>query len=370
MSAFPLEEYSDDSVRLNGQISVKRRPSTVIDSEQKSIEQSELSASSSEEFEVIKEKKHFVDIGCEKKQLDIKTLQAKFDASKLDQSWTASWDTCDSITRKSSKYCDNVVEKKQTIASSRQHSDQKERTNTADHQNDSSEVCVRDYSEFFIFFHRELVRATTNNRYNGVVVIGFLSIVVASLVTPIFHSQFLQDREASREHSTKDAIIQEQRLLIEQLRNELESLRKATPDMRNSFVKLAIDEARSTAFQRRDGYDYRLVIMEWKKVDSDGQQSRQHLRLSLKQCNGNLFIYDHGPTSGKLFAVGDRVVDVDGRHFASTVEVKDYILWTFNNRDYFTTIIERPVSEDAKHDVTTCLQPSISSFSTIISTPA
>lgn len=39
-------------MRLNGQISVKRRPSTVIDSEQKSIEQSELSASSSEEFEV------------------------------------------------------------------------------------------------------------------------------------------------------------------------------------------------------------------------------------------------------------------------------------------------------------------------------
>lgn len=75
-----------------------------------------------------------------------------------------------------------------------------------------------------------------------------------------------------------------------------------------------------------------LVIMDWKKVDGDGQQSRQHLRLSLKQCHGNIFVYDHGPTSGKLFAVGDRIVDVDGRHFASTVEMKDYVLWTFNNR--------------------------------------
>ncbi|VDM42449.1 unnamed protein product [Toxocara canis] len=314
MKGFPIGETPDDCVRDHPGKGMERAMADEGSGKQRR-EETELSVSSSEEFEVIREKEAFVDVGSGKK-FDFETMQSKFNSNKMDQSWSL----YGSLTKRSTKYENNAPTLKHTAS-------------LIDKQCERDEMPEGAY------------QTKNSNQVNA-----------------------QKDQEATREDVMKDATILKQNRLIEQLQMKIESLQKAAAETNNVLIKSIIDEERSNAFERRVGYDYRLVIVDWKKANVDGHRSRQHLRLSLKQCNGSIFVYDHGPTSGKLFAVGDRIIDIDGRHFVTTVELKDHILWTFDNRDFFTSMIERPVSEEAKYSVAVCMQPSTSSFSTIVST--
>ncbi|VDK78547.1 unnamed protein product [Gongylonema pulchrum] len=60
--------------------------------------------------------------------------------------------------------------------------------------------------------------------------------------------------------------------------------------------------------------------------------AQQHLHLAFKQSNASIYVYDHGPSSGKHFAVGDRIVDIDGKLFSKAVDVRDQILWSRHNK--------------------------------------
>lgn len=70
--------------------------------------------------------------------------------------------------------------------------------------------------------------------------------------------------------------------------------------------------------------------MDWKK--SDRGIAQQHLHLAFKQSNSSIYIYDHGPLSGRYFAVGDRIIDIDGITFIRAADLRDRILWSHHNR--------------------------------------
>ncbi|EJW82887.1 hypothetical protein WUBG_06204 [Wuchereria bancrofti] len=158
-----------------------------------------------------------------------------------------------------------------------------------------------------------------------------------------------------------DETITRQQQIIDRLENQLKSC--APIDVYSLPVR--IEEERVTAFDRKDGFNYFFVIVDWKKNDQG--MARQHLHLAFKQSNSSIYIYDHGPLSGRYFTVGDRIIDIDGITFVRAADLRDRILWSHYNRDYFTSIIERPATEQAVHTVSTLLQPSLSSFSVVLS---
>lgn len=159
----------------------------------------------------------------------------------------------------------------------------------------------------------------------------------------------------------EDTIVR-QRRMIEKLEKELKGCKRLDP----YSLPVRVDEDRATAFSKKNGFDYYFVIVDWKKDDQGIAQ--QHLHLAFKQSNSSIYVYDHGPSSGKHFAVGDRIVDVDGKAYSKAIEIRDQILWSRHNKDYFTSIIERPSTEQATRAVSLLLQPAQSSFSVVLST--
>ncbi|KAK6101817.1 hypothetical protein QQG55_6040 [Brugia pahangi] len=175
-----------------------------------------------------------------------------------------------------------------------------------------------------------------------------------------FQLQLILKRPKVFDETLKDTITRQQQI-IDRLENQLKSC--APLDIYSLPVR--IEEERVTAFDRKDGFNYFFVIVDWKK--NDRGMARQHLHLAFKQSNSSIYIYDHGPLSGRYFTVGDRIIDIDGVTFVRAADLRDRILWSHYNRDYFTSIIERPATEQAVHTVSTLLQPSLSSFSVVLS---
>lgn len=70
--------------------------------------------------------------------------------------------------------------------------------------------------------------------------------------------------------------------------------------------------------------------MDWKK--SDRGKAQQHLHLAFKQSNSSIYVYDHGPLSGRYFTVGDRIIDIDGITFIRAADLRDRILWSHHNK--------------------------------------
>uniref|UniRef100_A0A915PKU4 Uncharacterized protein n=1 Tax=Setaria digitata TaxID=48799 RepID=A0A915PKU4_9BILA len=160
---------------------------------------------------------------------------------------------------------------------------------------------------------------------------------------------------------TLEETVERQQQVIEKLKKQLKSC--ALRDASNLLVH--IEEGRTAAFERKDGFNYFFVIVDWKKSNQGAAQ--QHLHLAFKQSNSSIYVYDHGPLSGKYFTVGDRIIDIDGIKFIRAVDLRDRILWSHQNKDHFTSIIERPTTDQAIKSVSTLLQPAMSSFSVLLS---
>lgn len=73
-----------------------------------------------------------------------------------------------------------------------------------------------------------------------------------------------------------------------------------------------------------------FVIVDWKK--NNRGMAQQHLHLAFKQSNSSIYVYDHGPLSGKYFTIGDRIIDIDGITFIRAVDLRDRILWSHHNK--------------------------------------
>ncbi|VDO27861.1 unnamed protein product [Onchocerca flexuosa] len=186
---------------------------------------------------------------------------------------------------------------------------------------------------------------------------------IAHYGTPIaiFKIQESTFKENEHHDETLKETIARQQQIIKKLNNQLKS---CTPlDVYNLPVR--VEEERATAFERKDGFNYFFVIVDWKK--SNRGKAQQHLHLAFKQSNSSIYVYDHGPLSGKYFTVGDRIIDIDGITFIRAVDLRDRILWSHHNKDHFTSIIERPATKQAINTVLALLQPSLSSFSVVLS---
>uniref|UniRef100_A0A1I7VJZ3 PDZ domain-containing protein n=1 Tax=Loa loa TaxID=7209 RepID=A0A1I7VJZ3_LOALO len=155
--------------------------------------------------------------------------------------------------------------------------------------------------------------------------------------------------------------VAKQQQIIEKLKNQL----KSCASLNVHTLPIRIEEERATAFERKDGFNYFFVVVDWKR-NNEGI-ARQHLHLAFKQSNSSIYVYDHGPLSGRYFTVGDRIIDIDGIAFVRAADLRDQILWSHHNKDHFTSIIERPATEQAARIVSTLLQPSVSSFSVVLS---
>uniref|UniRef100_A0A8R1Y0N6 Uncharacterized protein n=1 Tax=Onchocerca volvulus TaxID=6282 RepID=A0A8R1Y0N6_ONCVO len=161
---------------------------------------------------------------------------------------------------------------------------------------------------------------------------------------------------------TLKGTIARQQQIIKKLENQLKS---CTPlDVYDLPVR--VEEERATTFERKDGFNYFFVIVDWKK--NNRGMAQQHLHLAFKQSNSSIYVYDHGPLSGKYFTIGDRIIDIDGITFIRAVDLRDRILWSHHNKDHFTSIIERPATKQAINTVLALLHPSLSSFSVVLST--
>ncbi|VDK80592.1 unnamed protein product [Litomosoides sigmodontis] len=188
-----------------------------------------------------------------------------------------------------------------------------------------------------------------------------LFIVTIGIIVFQFQLLLNYPEEIDRSDEALEEMVIRQQHIIEKLENQLNSC--APLDAYN--LRVRIEEERANAFERRDGFSYLFVIVDWKK--SDRGIAQQHLHLAFKQSNSSIYVYDHGPLSGKYFTVGDRIIDIDGIKFIRAADLRDRILWSHHNKDHFTSIIERPATEQTIRAVSTLLQPSLSSFSVVLS---
>ncbi|VDK79986.1 unnamed protein product [Onchocerca ochengi] len=168
-------------------------------------------------------------------------------------------------------------------------------------------------------------------------------------------------RTEESDETLKETIARQQQI-IKKLENQLKSC--TSLDVYDLPVR--VEEERATTFERKDGFNYFFVIVDWKK--NNRGMAQQHLHLAFKQSNSSIYVYDHGPLSGKYFTIGDRIIDIDGITFIRAVDLRDRILWSHHNKDHFTSIIERPATKQAINTVLALLHPSLSSFSVVLST--
>ncbi|VDN03083.1 unnamed protein product [Thelazia callipaeda] len=152
-----------------------------------------------------------------------------------------------------------------------------------------------------------------------------------------------------------------QKKIIEKLERQLKNCTHSKSDA--SSLSVRIDEQRAK-FERRDGFSYNFVILDWKRNDQG--KAQQHLNLALKQSASNVYVYDHGSLSGTFFSFGDRIIDIDGITFARAIDIRDRIIWSHHNKDYFTSIIERPITEQAMNIMSSFLNPSNSCFTVLL----
>ncbi|CAG9531947.1 unnamed protein product [Cercopithifilaria johnstoni] len=178
--------------------------------------------------------------------------------------------------------------------------------------------------------------------------------------TKISNGEEIFEENEHRNETLEETIIEQQEI-IEKLEKQL----KSCAPLDDYSLPVRVEEERANAFERKDGFNYFFVIVDWKK--SDRGIAQQHLHLAFKQSNSSIYVYDHGPLSGRYFTVGDRIIDIDGITFIKAADLRDRILWSHHNKDHFTSIIERPATEQAVRTVSTLLQPSLSTFSVILS---
>ncbi|KAL4002559.1 hypothetical protein ACH3XW_3940 [Acanthocheilonema viteae] len=190
-----------------------------------------------------------------------------------------------------------------------------------------------------------------------VITVGIIFFQLQLLLKQLKESN-LEENE-HHDETLEETIIRQQQT-IEKLENQL----KSCVSLNVYSLPVHVEGERANSFKRKDGFSYFFVIMDWKKNDRGIAQ--QHLHLAFKQSNSSIYIYDHGPSSGKYFTFGDRIIDIDGITFIKAVDLRDRILWSRHNKDHFTSIVERPATEQALHTVSTLLQPSLSSFSVIL----
>uniref|UniRef100_A0A914ELG5 PDZ domain-containing protein n=1 Tax=Acrobeloides nanus TaxID=290746 RepID=A0A914ELG5_9BILA len=102
---------------------------------------------------------------------------------------------------------------------------------------------------------------------------------------------------------------------------------------------------RARYIQRRAGFLYKLVSITYQKG--------QKLGLSIKQRRNHVLVSSAKPNtlSARVFEVMDQILDIDGQPVTDTGVTENAIKEGFRQRQFFTAIIARPTTAEARQQV-------------------
>uniref|UniRef100_A0A1I8A5T3 PDZ domain-containing protein n=1 Tax=Steinernema glaseri TaxID=37863 RepID=A0A1I8A5T3_9BILA len=115
-------------------------------------------------------------------------------------------------------------------------------------------------------------------------------------------------------------------------------------------AKVHIPADRAKLIQRRDGFLYQLVKIEWKP-------GGPKLGLGIKHYQNRVLVSraDPGSLAASQLAVGDHIIDIDGKPVTDKDVARELLLKALQTTGCVSSVVERPESMEAKHWVQTAL---------------
>uniref|UniRef100_A0AC35F1Q1 PDZ domain-containing protein n=1 Tax=Panagrolaimus sp. PS1159 TaxID=55785 RepID=A0AC35F1Q1_9BILA len=109
-------------------------------------------------------------------------------------------------------------------------------------------------------------------------------------------------------------------------------------------AKVHIPAERSKYIQRRDGFVYNMVKIEWKP-------GGPKLGLGIKHYQNRVLVSrcDPGSLAAQQLAIGDHIIDIDGKIVSDKDVARDFLLKSLQAQGFVTCVVERPESYEAKH---------------------
>lgn len=114
--------------------------------------------------------------------------------------------------------------------------------------------------------------------------------------------------------------------------------------------RVHIPTDREKLIQRRDGYSYELAKLTW-------APGGPKLGLGIKHYQNRVLVSRADPNSlaASCLMVGDHLIDIDGTPVTDKDVARDLLLKALQTKGQVTSVIERPVTAEAKHWVQNAL---------------
>uniref|UniRef100_A0A7E4VI20 PDZ domain-containing protein n=1 Tax=Panagrellus redivivus TaxID=6233 RepID=A0A7E4VI20_PANRE len=109
-------------------------------------------------------------------------------------------------------------------------------------------------------------------------------------------------------------------------------------------AKVHIPVERAKYIQRRDGFVYNMVKIEWK---AGGPK----LGLGIKHYQNRVLVSrcDPGSLAAQHLAIGDHIIDIDSQPVTDKDVARGFLLKSLQAQGFVTCVVERPESMEAKH---------------------
>ncbi|TKR60509.1 hypothetical protein L596_027745 [Steinernema carpocapsae] len=158
-----------------------------------------------------------------------------------------------------------------------------------------------------------------------------------------------------------DQILKVNNIAIQDTNHFFRLLRYAPPNARLTVcrdskkaeeleARIHIPADRAKLIQRRDGFLYQLVKIDWKP-------GGPKLGLGIKHYQNRVLVSraDPGSLAATQLLVGDHIIDIDGKPVTDKDVARELLLKALQSTGCVTSVIERPESMEAKHWVQTAL---------------
>ncbi|KAI6238031.1 hypothetical protein M3Y99_00730100 [Aphelenchoides fujianensis] len=115
-------------------------------------------------------------------------------------------------------------------------------------------------------------------------------------------------------------------------------------------ARVHIPADRAKFIQRRDGFEYLLVKIEWKPGGPKLGLGIRHYqnRVLVSRC-------DAGSLAAVQMKVGDHIIDIDGKPVTDKDVAREMLLKSLQSQGFASMVVERPESMEAKHWTQTAL---------------
>jgi len=114
--------------------------------------------------------------------------------------------------------------------------------------------------------------------------------------------------------------------------------------------RVHIPQERLKNIQRRDGYEYLLVKLQWVPGGPKLGLGIRHYqnRVLVSRC-------DAGSLAGQSLKIGDHIVDIDSKPVSDKDVARELLLKSLQSQGFASMVVERPDSMEAKHWTQTAL---------------